>query len=197
MSIYKVAGYAGLLLLAIGGILYFTDSPRGILAKLELEKEADAYSYALARNAATKYFGEDGSLAYSFQSTRLNHFRSAEDQTANYTTADDPIILVYQDDAPWKITAKRAHVDYDRVIVLQEDVVLEHTEETQGPTRMLSSTLTYVPKDKIASTDQPVTIVSPLGTIDAVGMEADISSRVVRLKSKIKGHHQPSLLNGE
>jgi len=66
--------------------------------------------------------------------------------------------------------------------------VLRH-DNGEGETTMVTSFLHIVPDDNIAKTDKPVTITEANTIINAVGMEFDDNTRIIRLLSEVKLVH--------
>lgn len=194
MSIYRFCLYACSTLLTVGMLLYLFDNPRGILNNIDIESRQNLTAYAVAKNASTKYYDEFGELSYSVESLKLSHFRPENEDEESYTIAESPQIQVFQHTTPWQISADLGKVSEDRTITLSDNVILIGKGENNEITEMRTSKLIYDPAQKLASTDETVTIVSPRGNITATGMIADISERKIRLLSKVKGQHTPETL---
>lgn len=191
MSTYKFILYAALSLTTIATILFFADSPRGILDKLDVESEQDIFAYAVANNASTRYYDDDGSVLYTFKSKRLSHFQPTDKPSDSYTTIEEPNIVIFHEQAPWHITAHEGRIDNQHMITLSDNVELKHHSIDGAVTTLSTSEMVFDPEQKLAHTEEAVTIVSPLGTMTAVGMKADIASHKIKLLSNVKGHHKP------
>lgn len=194
MHILRFCLYAGASLIIVGVLLYLFDNPRGILSNIDIESRQDITAYAVAKNASTKYYDEHGELSYSVESLKLSHFRPENDHEKSYTLVEHPRIFVFQQDEPWEIHANSGRVSHDRIITLYDDVTLIGNSPDGETTEMLTSKLVYDPIQKLASTDQTVTILSPFGRLTATGMVADISERKIKLLSKVVGQHRPETL---
>ncbi len=194
MPIFRFSLYAGAALIIVGILLYLFDNPRGILGNIDIESRQDITAYAVAKNASTKYYDEKGELSYSVESLKLSHFRPESDDESSYTIAEKPRIQVFQNEKPWRISADTGRVSNDRIITLSSNVVLIGRGANNELTEMLTSKLIYDPSQKLASTDEAVTILSPLGEITARGMIADISERKIKLLNDVKGQHRPETL---
>lgn len=195
MNIYKISLYAGAALITVGVALFLSDSPRGILGDIELKSERDMEAFAVARNASTHFFDETGDLSYTFKSKKLSHYRPTDNAEDSYTSVDEPDIIVFSDASPWHMRADTARVSADQIITLSQNVKLEQHSPEAGITKMATSELVLDVENKRAYTSKTVTIDSPLGEISAVGMEADMSQRRVKLLSQVKGRHKPQKLN--
>ncbi|WP_096085253.1 LPS export ABC transporter periplasmic protein LptC [Agaribacterium haliotis] len=194
MSVYKFSFYAAAVLIAVGALLLFSDSPQSILGQVELESEQSTVAYAVARDTETQYFNEDGSLSYIFKAKKLSHFRPSELEEQSYSTASKPEIDFLDDKTPWRVTAEQALVDHNRIITLNTDVRLINTDQQGAVSEMLTEVLTLEPEQKLAYTEEPVTINSSLGHMSAIGMQADLNTRRITLLSKVKGVHKPETL---
>ena len=192
MPIFRFSLYAGAALIIVGILLYLFDNPRGILSNIDIDSREDITAHAVAKNASTRYFNDNGDLIYSVESEKLSHFRPED--APSYTLIESPDIQVFQEDTPWQISANLGRVSEDRIITLTEDVVLIGASTDQQLTEMRTSKLIYDPAQKLASTDQTVTILSPLGEISATGMIADISAKKIKLLSNVKGQHRPETI---
>lgn len=194
MSIFRLLGYAALGVVSIGVILFFSDSRESILGEVELETEKNTIAYAVARNASTNYYDESGQLSYSFQSEKLSHFQPQDDPNLAYTSADKPYIVFYENQSPWEVSAKTGRIDIHRNIVLRDEVEIRYTDEFSRMMYLNTEKLQIDTKEKLAKTDETVTIRSPLGELNAVGMQADIEARKIKLLSRVRGHHKPEIL---
>jgi lipopolysaccharide export system protein LptC len=194
MSIFRLLAYASLGVISIGVILFFSDSRESILGQIELEKEEDTVAYAVARNASTTYYDERGEISYLFNSDKLSHFRPAGDPTLAYTSVEKPYVIFYEGKSPWEVKAALGKIDIDRNIELFDDVTIQYTDEFAKQTELKTQKLHIDTLSKLAKTEEPVTIRSPLGELTAVGMQADIKARKIKLLSKVSGHHRPEIL---
>lgn len=191
MSVYKLALYAGVTLISIATVLFVFDNPRNILGNFDLDTEQDLEAFAIARNASTNYYDETGALSHTFKSQKLSHFRPTDDGSDAYTSVESPDIVVFGEREPWHMRADSGRVNADQIITLSENVQLEHFSIDQRVTTLKTSELVLDTDNKVAYTSKAVTISSSLGEITAVGMEADITDRKIKLLSKVKGRHQP------
>lgn len=180
--------------MSVGLVLFLFDSPTGLLEESEPENIEDLQAYAIARNASTQYFNEDGSLSYTFKSNKLSHYRPNNDPRQSYTDVEGPDILVYDDVAPWHIYAESARISADRVITLRENVRLEQQTNEHFLSTMTTSKLVLNSEQKLAHTDEAVTIKSHLGEVTAVGMRANMSNKNIKLLSKVRGRHAPQTI---
>lgn len=194
MSVSKVALSISIALVLVGITLFFSESPQSLLGKVELEQEANTFPYAVAHNASTQYFDELGQPSYTFKSTKLSHFRPSDKLQESYTTMDSPNIEIFHEQKPWRIRAEKGRIAYDKEIQLERDVVIFYEGIGGELTKMMTPKLIFNPTEKMAHTNEAVTIISPLGTMTATGMIADLSTRKIKLLRKVKGQHTPTSL---
>ena len=195
MNIRKLSLYIGVALVIIATVMFLSDSPSRILGTEEPSAEQNIEAYAVARNASTRFFDDAGVLSYTFKSTKLSHFRPTENEEDSYTSVEEPDIIVFSDAGPWHLHADTARVSSDQIITLRQNVALEQRSEEVGLTRFTTSELILDVNNKRAHTSKAVTIDSPLGELTALGMEADMSLRRVKLLSQVRGRHKPQKLN--
>jgi lipopolysaccharide export system protein LptC len=111
------------------------------------------------------------------------------------TEIQNPIVTIYHHSPnPWKI-----HSDFAKTvqgisqILFWSHVVIHHLQDQENPTTTMQTTaLTVFPDKQVAETDQPVTILQPDSTVEAVGMTADINDGTIKLLSKAKGEYVPT-----
>ncbi len=194
MSIYKLSLYAGLALLVVGASLLFFDTPRQMLSELDLEQEAEMLPYAVVKRASTRFYDDEGGLSYTFNASQLSHFRPTELAEDSYTSVENPSLVFFEQENPWTINALHGRVEFDQTITLFDSVQLVHRAETGEVTTMDTERLTFYPEQRVARTEEAVTIASPLGEMSAIGMTADVEARTIRLLKNVRGVHRPSTL---
>jgi lipopolysaccharide export system protein LptC len=174
-----------------------SDSPQNILGQLDIsDKEENRVPHALMRNAKTEHFSQNGSLSYSFEAEKLSYFRANNESfsfaaSGNFTTIEKPKIVVYREGTPLEIIAEKGRINSDESIQLEEQVIILQENEDGTETRFLTEKLLFKPEEKLALTDEAVTILSPFGRIDAVGMRADIIQKKHTLLSHVRGVYEP------
>ncbi|WP_188149987.1 LPS export ABC transporter periplasmic protein LptC [Teredinibacter waterburyi] len=210
-----------LILVAICGIVVLWDSSEKILpAGNPSRTDAPLHPYALADHASTRHFNEAGELEYEFTARRLEHYLiepqagAASDNSEvgqEYTLIKDPQFTLYQNNQPWHIEAREGRINqnqeqielWDNVRIWQDRLPLPQASLPANPAALKphrsefsTETLTIYPAQKIAETEEPVTIRTTSGTIEAVGLHADFNARKIRLLSKVRAVHEfavPSL----
>ncbi len=93
--------------------------------------------------------------------------------------------------APWHVVAARGRIiDGGREVRLSGGVRMSHVD--QGATTTLTTAhLLIRPKQRYAETDAAVTVTTPQGQVDAVGMQADMAAQRLLLLSKVRGTYVP------
>jgi len=135
-------------------------------------------------------FGPEGKAASTLTATRMLHF--PDDET---TELDAPRAVQLPKDAPpVRIRADRGTVSKDGDEVHMYDNVLV-TRDATADRPELRVTTTYLhlwPKDEVARTPEPVTIIEGDSRLAGVGMEVRAKSREFELHSRVKGSLAPA-----
>ncbi|WP_075187260.1 LPS export ABC transporter periplasmic protein LptC [Teredinibacter haidensis] len=190
--------------LGISAIVMLWDSSEEILTPPKWQDEdGHSFPYAVAKDASTQHFGDQGKLDYSFTASKLEHYRveSADNKTSaeEYTLIFEPRFEIYEEKAPWQVEAENGKlVRNTEQITLWNNVRIWQSETLSNiqPTELNTSSLTINPAEKVAYTQEPVKIHSAYGEIDAVGMTADFRQRKIKLHNKVKAiHRNPTQAN--
>jgi lipopolysaccharide export system protein LptC len=67
-------------------------------------------------------------------------------------------------------------------------------ESPTGPVTVTTEYLHVIPDQELATTDKPVTIEEPRGTIHSTGLRLDNKAKTLKLNSAIRGTLQPQAL---
>ena len=180
-------------LLAVGLLLLaFYFAPwRGAVAPRqpppELREEPDLY----LQEAVIHQYRDDGALHYRLAARRTLHFEASQ-----LTRVERPDFTLYSPtQPPWTVNAKQGLMRQQRgadeaaeeTIVLREEVVLRQVRGEADATTIRTSELHLYPERRHAETDRSVIIESHAGRTAAQGLEADLGSRFLRLKSDADG----------
>ncbi len=185
--------YLLLAVLLIAALLYLRDWERNPLS-IQQEPAEENLPYAVARNAATTHFSEEGELEYTFEAKVLEYYREEEEDkpATEYTLVRQPRVVLYLEDEPWRIIANEGmYSEQENKLILWDDVKVTQSRIAGQDTELLTSRLEIYPARKLAETREPVKITSAWGEIDAVGMRADLAERKIKLLSKVQGRHDP------
>lgn len=194
---YKNGLYIAFVIVLVIGLLFYGDSPDQLLGNKSKAKDTQVYPFAIAHNASTRHFSNDGSLDYEFLSTRLEHYQLSPQQEEDedkrvYTLIELPVLTIYQGENPWRVEAKKGKLLGDgHAIELWDEVVIRQKSENGAYTQLSTSKLVILPHEKVAQTREPVKIDSPRGQMSGIGMTADLTERTIKLLGKVRGTHDP------
>ncbi len=191
----KTSLYIFLILSVLTGIVFFSEEPQRILGTSNaLKSEVNAIPFAVAHDTKTDHYEKDGQLSYSFNASRLEHYREEENEAANiFTLVDKPKLVFYQKDEPWFVQAQKGKiVSSTRQIELWSEVSVKHTNKEGVVTQIDTEILHIDPISKLAKTDEPVKISSDKVEITGKGMLADFVDQKLQLNSNVHGFYDPT-----
>lgn len=191
----KTSLYILFILTVLSGIVFFSEEPERILGTSNaLKSEVNAIPFAVAHDTTTNHYENDGQLSYSFNASRLEHYREGEEDNANiFTLVDQPELVFYQKDEPWFVQAQKGKITSStQLIELWRNVSVKHTNKDGVVTRINTEILHIDPVSKLAKTDEPVKISSEKVEITGKGMSADFVGQKLKLKSKVHGFYDPT-----
>ena len=139
----------------------------------------------IAANLSAMSMAADGSIKNTLFATKMTHY---PDDDSTYLQA--PKLVSYaQGKAPITITSREALMSSDgKTVDFQDDVrVSRAAYDDKSELVMQTSHLHVIPDDKIAETDQPVTITDANTIVHAVGLELDGKTHILKLKSRVQG----------
>lgn len=134
-------------------------------------------------------YTEQGKLKYSIKAAHLEHY--PVDDTAK---VQNPLITIYREEnqAPWYAESKVGLVDGEgKVLTLTEQVRLYNDKDKNTQLHVSMEKLVINIEEELAYTDEKVVLNSAQGQLQAVGLEADLVSNRLQLKSQVKGFHEP------
>ena len=164
---------------------YFASSPVVVmLDKHTLSTTADM----VINNLTVHQFDTEGRLVNYLQTPLMRHISA--NNTHWFKT---PHIVVSQQNQPaWDIHANQATALYGgQQITFNDSVVIhqEKDENTQESTFKTES-ITYFPKDKLATTLLDISYERPGHTVQATGMKAYLAEKRIKLLSQAKGTYE-------
>jgi lipopolysaccharide export system protein LptC len=133
---------------------------------------------------------ESGGAAYTLDATRMVHY--PDDDTTFLTR---PRFVSYRSQqAPLTITAREALVSSNGENVhFKDDVKVTRAAYGDHSEMVMRTTYLHViPDDNIAKTDRPVTITDAVTVVNAVGLELNSETRVLKLFSQVRGTYDPN-----
>jgi lipopolysaccharide export system protein LptC len=128
--------------------------------------------------------GPDGAPYYRLTAQNIVHF--ADDGTSILTT---PVLVQYGKPAPVTARARSAATDdrHDDVFLYEDVVVTRAAYRGASEMNFRTTWLHAMPELGLVKTDRPVTISDATTHIDAVGLEFDNKTRVLKLLSNVRG----------
>lgn len=126
----------------------------------------------------------NGNPKLIFSAERMIHYVKSD-----ITYATHPNIQIRgRSEQPWHISSNQAEALHGSTqINFLGNVLISHHNDLLDPTVTMSTTrLNTWPNQQLIKTDQPVTITQPDGIIHAVGLEANLSTGVVKLLSNTR-----------
>ncbi len=154
---------------------------------------------AVMTQATIRQYNDQGQLQYVLQVERAEQFFrfNKENKPLNtsrgYTDLSAPKLTLHNSDdvAPWHISAEHGRTDNNgNRITLWGDVVAHQALADGGQYRLNTQRLVVNPAQQTATSDQPVTLLSPEGTGNAVGMSLDLLAQTVTLESQVKAIYE-------
>lgn len=169
-----------------------------ILAALTLWLDRAVQMPAASRNGAARHdpdyiavnlsamrMAADGGIKNTLFAEKMIHY---PDDDSTFLQA--PKLVSYSSGkSPITITSRQALMSTDgKTVDFQDDVRVSRAAFTdKSELVMRTSYLHVIPDDKIAETDRPVTISDANTLVNAVGLELDGETRILKLKSRVKG----------
>jgi lipopolysaccharide export system protein LptC len=181
----KLTAWFPLLLLAtLAALTYWLDHavqmPAG--SRNELTRHDPDY---IAVNLSAMSMAVDGGIKNTLFATKMIHYPDDDS-----TFLQEPRLVSYSSGkAPITITSREALMSKDgNTVDFQNDVrVSRAAYDDKSELVMRTSYLHVIPDDKIAETDRPVTITDANTVVNAVGLELDGKTHILKLKSRVKG----------
>lgn len=146
-------------------------------------------------NAAYVSFDVTGKVHNQITMTKMTHLPAND--MSEFTK---PKIVIYdKDDQPWNIIADNgeSQAGIEEVHLSNNVKVHQDAGKNNREITITTSHLTIFPQERIAITDQPITIIQPGEVINSVGLHADLKKSEVELLSKAHIDYQPDIVNKE
>lgn len=143
--------------------------------------------YVVENFSATR-MGPDGIPRYILSAKKMVHY--PDDDT---THLEEPRLL-HTDPGkpPIRVSADEALLssDGEQAYLMGNVKVIRDPSGERSAIQMATSYLHVIPDRNIAETDKPVTITDANTVIDAVGLELNNETRVLKLLSRVKSRYQ-------
>lgn len=134
---------------------------------------------------------EAGAVIYTLAADRMVHY--PDDDTTVLTLPR--FVSLRSKQAPVTITAREGLVSGNGDnVYFKEDVKVTRAAYADRSEMVMRTTFLHViPDDNIAKTDRPVTITDAATVVNAVGLEMNSDTRVLKLHSRVRGTYDPNL----
>ncbi|WP_417358122.1 LPS export ABC transporter periplasmic protein LptC [Gallaecimonas pentaromativorans] len=141
----------------------------------------------IAEDLQVRQFNEKGQLSMQVNAQSMAHYGLRQE-----TWLTEPKFELYDQDkrSPWRITADKAKVTAQRLVDLQNNVIIQSLIKDAPITRVDTDNLELDLDSKTMNTDAPVVIVGPGYTTKGVGLDAMLDGQQVRLKSQVSTEYE-------
>jgi len=177
-----------LLLAALAALTFWLDRtvqppPRGTPGPIRHDPDY------IVDNLAALRTNEAGVAVYTLSAKRMVHY--PDDDT---TLLTHPHFVTYRSSQPVTITSSEALLSSNgENVYFKDDVkVTRAAQGTQSELVMRTTYLHVIPDDNIAKTDRHVTITDAATVVNAVGLELNSETRVLKLLSRVQGTYDPT-----
>ena len=135
-------------------------------------------------NGQIKDFDSTGMLKQQLSSTQLEHQPELQQ-----TVVTNPEMQIYSADQPNRRVSSLKGVisDNNDEVILDGQVLLQDNADANIATTLKTESLTILPQQNLARTDQRVIISNSAGTTTSVGMTIDTDSGILNLLSEVSG----------
>ncbi|AMX02030.1 LPS export ABC transporter periplasmic protein LptC [Microbulbifer thermotolerans] len=175
--------------LLISAGLWFAESPpQQLLGKRPTPQQQKKAADLIIRDARTRHFNEEGTLAYRVDADQITYFQFERRDRADLT---EPRFLFYQAHQPkWRTESRSgvAHNNGERV-VLRGDVKINELPEAGG-IRLDTQAITIKPRQEYAETDKVVTITAGPNITSGKGLRAFLKEDRVEILSDVKSSYE-------
>lgn len=175
-----------ILMLAVGYWAYDGSlSPVAQQKSLIIRQDAD---YFLV-DAQIREYGVNGQLQYTLNSQSITHYPHTDN-----TLLQTPVMVNYR--KPGQTTHSTSQsgklLPGGKDLELWDNVVITQTDLNTGQeVRMDTDFITVYSDQNMADTDRPVLITNDTGKTRAIGMTALYQQGLIKLKSRVRGVHEP------
>ena len=134
-------------------------------------------------------YGTNGSLVTTLESSSITHYPHNDT-----TLLQKPVMISYSNpEEVFKSVSEYGKLlPGNRDLELWDDVVMTQTKLANNETlRMNTDFITIYSEQDMADTDRPVLITSTTSVTRAIGMTAYYKQGLLKLKSRVRGVHEP------
>ena len=139
----------------------------------------------------TTIYNRDGMAESTISAERMLHY--PDDDTTVLTAPR--FVSLRSKQAPVTITAREGLLSSNgENVYFRDDVTVRRAAHADRSEMVLRTTFLHViPDENLAKTDRPVTITDAATVVNAVGMELNSETRVLKLNSRVRGTYDPKL----
>lgn len=168
--------------------LWFIESPsQPLLGKRPTQQQHNKAPDLVIRDARTRHYSVEGTLAYQVDADRITFFQFARRDRADLT---EPRMVFYQgEDSRWR-TESRTGIAFNNGerVVLQGKVVV--SELPQPGITLRTDKIVLKPRDEFAETDKIVTISDGVNRTTGKGMRADLKQDKVEILANVESRYE-------
>ncbi|WP_252176838.1 LPS export ABC transporter periplasmic protein LptC [Endozoicomonas sp. 4G] len=177
------------LMLTLVGMGYWAyDSNLHVGTQKKQPQVRENADYYLIDTQITQY-NQEGDLDYILVSDSITHYPHNDTtllQTPHLENFSNPQKPVVTDALHGKLLPGNEDIE------LWDDVVMTQTDLNNGSkVRVDTDFMTIYSEKGLAVTDRPVLITNDTGRTRAIGMEAFYKESLIKLKSRVRGFHEP------
>ena len=153
------------------------------------EKKDTHFPDFFMQNFTTTTMNEQGQPTYILQARKLEHFAD-DDSTDIY----QPLIQFKETDGDWSITAQKAQISTNKKIIhlYQKVKVFRSSSPTRSALSIETDYLKINTETQVAETEERAHLKTQNFELDTQGMVFDNKKGILKLKSNIKGMHEPA-----
>jgi lipopolysaccharide export system protein LptC len=132
--------------------------------------------------------GKDGAARYILRAKKMVHYPDDDSTELEY-----PDFRYVEGDKPeLRITADKGQLSSggEDAYFINNVMVSRVPDAQYGELKLVTSFLHVIPDKDLATTDKPVTLTGPHTIINAVGLELNSNTRVLKLLSTVKGIYE-------
>lgn len=169
------------------GLWYSESPPSGFLGKRPTPQQQSEAANLIIRDAKTRNYNTEGVLAYRVNAERITYYKFAPRDRADLI---EPRILFYKQQKPKWLTQSKSGIafnDGERVLLSGDVDILE---QPQPGITLHTQSITVIPQEEFAETDDYVTVINGLSRTTGKGLRADLKQDKIKLLSEVKSIYE-------
>lgn len=161
----------------------------------DINEDTSQFPQYYMKDVISREFEPNGKLRYELSTPSITHYQLNlhTPSIKDYTSIEHPQLTFYRDEqAPWNIQAFEGRSEHNgELIQLLNQVVITQQTDTQGLVNITTESLIVKPEQQFVETDKAVKITAKQTQIDAVGLQADLSTSQLQLNSQVDAVYEP------